>query len=67
MANMNKSKQIEPFIPWYCRAPNKLVRYEDRPFEDCIGNQAMVTVAIFTDKSGKELEADAHIKWTLRK
>ena len=54
---------MDVYIPYYCKAPNKLIRYEQRPFEDCVGNKAMVTVAIYQDKNGKVLEADAHIKW----
>ena len=58
--------KVVPYIPYYCKAPNKLVRYEHRPFEDCVGNKAIVTVAVFKDKSGNIHEADAHIKWTYR-
>lgn len=54
---------MDVYLPYYCKAPNKLIRYEQRPFEDCAGNKAMVTVAIYTDKNGRQLEADAHIKW----
>ena len=65
---MDKIKnKIEPYYPYYCKAPNKLIRYEERPFEDCVGNKAIVTIAIFQDKSGKIHEADAHIKWIYRK
>lgn len=60
---MNK---IEPYYPYYCKAPNKLIMYEDRQFEDCIGNKAIITVAIYLDKGGKLHEADAHIKWLNR-
>lgn len=65
---MDKFKvKIEPYYPYYTKSPNKLIKYEERPFEDCVGNKAMVTIAIFQDKSGKIQEADAHIKWTYRK
>lgn len=65
---MNKFElKVVPYIPYYCKAPNKLIKYEQRPFEDCVGNKAIVTVAIFKDKSGNIQEADAHIKWTYRK
>lgn len=64
---LKEKSKIEPYIPYYCKSPNKLIKYEQRPFEDCVGNKAIVTVAIFQDKSGKIHEADAHIKWTYRK
>ena len=59
--------KVEPYYPYYCKSPNKLIRYEQRPFEDCLGNTAMVTIAVFQDKSGKLQEADAHVKWINRK
>lgn len=64
---LKENTKIEPYIPYYCKSPNKLIKYEQRPFEDCVGNKAIVTVAIFQDKGGKIHEADAHIKWTYRK
>lgn len=58
-----KIQKIEPFIPVYARAPNKLVRYELRPFVCRAGHKAMVRVAIFTDRNGKQQEMDAQVIW----
>lgn len=57
------SSEIKPFYPVYCRSPNKLVRYEDRPFYDGHGHSGVVTVAIFNDKNGNIQEMDAFVKW----
>lgn len=54
---------IEPYLPVYCRPPNRLVRYEQRPFADRAGNRATLTIAVFQDKHGKEHEAVAQVRW----
>jgi hypothetical protein len=58
-----QSNKIIPYIPVYARAPNKLVRYEERPFVCKAGNRGIERVAIFTDKNGKQQEMTAHIVW----
>ena len=58
----NKSK-IEPYIPIYARAPNKLLRYEERPFVCQAGHHGIDRVAIFKDRNGKEQEMTAQVIW----
>lgn len=55
--------KIVPFIPIYARAPNKLVRYEERSFVCHAGHKGIVRVAIFNDRSGKQQEMDAQVIW----
>ena len=51
------------YIPIYSRAPNKLLRYEIRQFEDLNGLKAEIRWAIFLDKKGQEYEMIAQVKW----
>jgi hypothetical protein len=51
------------YIPIYARAPNKLLRYEERPFTCKAGKRGIERVAIFLDKNKKEQEMTAHIIW----
>ena len=61
---MDKFKpKILPFYPIYARAPNKLIRYEERPFNDGHGHGGIVRVAIFVDNKGKQQEMDAQVIW----
>jgi site-specific recombinase XerD len=59
----NSKQKIEPFIPIYARAPNKLIRYKERPFVCQAGNHGIERVAIFTDRSGKQQEMTAQVIW----
>lgn len=55
--------KITPYYPVFSRLPNKLIRYEERPFDDGYGHYATVVVAIFTDKNKSIQEMDAQVKW----
>lgn len=54
---------IKPHLPIYCTPPNKLLRYEVRPFVTDNGIHAHVRVAIFEDKNKKIHEMDAQVLW----
>lgn len=54
---------IKPYIPVYCRPPNKLIRYEMRPFDDGAGHTGMLRVAIFLDKKKHHREMVAQVRW----
>lgn len=57
---------IVPHYPTYAKAPNKLLRYELRPFDDGYGHTGQVRVAIFLDKNKKEQEMDAQVLWDVK-
>lgn len=48
------------------RSPNKLIRYEERQFDDGVGHTAIITVAIYLDKNKTEREVDAYVKWDIK-
>lgn len=52
------------YLPIWSRPPNKLVRYEDRPFDDGHGHRGVKVVAVYLDKSGNECEELARVKWS---
>ena len=54
---------IIPFIPVYARAPNKLLRYEERPFICRAGHKGVERMAIFIDRNGKQQEMTAQVIW----
>jgi hypothetical protein len=55
---------IVPFYPIYARAPNVLVRYEERPFTEPTGKTGIERVAIFLVRGkGEEQEMTAQILW----
>lgn len=56
-------EKIEPYIPIYCRSPNKLVRYDERPFVCGAGYNGIERVAIFQDRNGKVQEMTAQVIW----
>lgn len=58
----------EVYIPVWNRPPNKLVRYEERPFTlpaNAYGKikSGIEKFAIFKDKNGKDQEMQAFIRW----
>lgn len=56
--------KVVPFYPIYARAPNKLVRYDERPFSiPSTGQTGVERVAIFLDKNKKEQEMSAQVMW----
>lgn len=55
--------KIEPHIPIYAKAPNKLLRYEERPFVCQAGYHGIERVAIFVDRSNKQHEMTAQVIW----
>lgn len=55
--------KVEPYLPVYARAPNRLLRYEERPFVCNAGYNGIERVAIFTDKNKKEQEMTAQVIW----
>lgn len=55
--------KIEPYIPVYAKAPNKLLRYEERPFVCQAGYHGIERVAIFIDRSNKQHEMTAQVIW----
>lgn len=57
-------ESYKPYLPVYVRSPNKLIKYEERFFNDKRGHSGIVNVAIFKDKNGNIQEMDAHVKWT---
>lgn len=57
-------QRVEPYVPVYCRPPNKFIRMEESEFDDGAGHIGVLSTAIFFDKSGKEKEMVARIKWS---
>lgn len=62
-------KNIQPFYPIYARSPNKLLRYEDRPFtlpKNLTGVilSGIERVAIFKDAKGNQQEMVAQVIWS---
>jgi hypothetical protein len=56
--------KIIPFYPVYARAPNVLVRYEERSFIEPTGKSGIERIAIFLVRGqGKEQEMTAQIIW----
>ena len=55
--------KVEPYIPIYAKAPNKLLRYEERPFVCQAGHHGIERVAIFVDRSNKQHEMTAQVIW----
>ena len=67
VSDMDKfNSKVVPYIPVWCKPPNQLIRYETYDYVDPVGNEAVVTKAIFKDKNGKQQEMDAFIKWINR-
>lgn len=55
---------IVPFYPIYARAPNVLLRYEERTFVLPSGKSGIERMAIFLVRGkGDEQEMTAQIKW----
>ena len=57
------NKKIVPFYPIYARSPNKLLRYEEKPFIDSIGNRGIERTAVFLDAKKNEQRMCAQIIW----
>jgi hypothetical protein len=61
---MKMTDHIVPFYPIYARAPNKLVRYELRPFTLPNGKSGVERIAIFLPGGkGTEQEMTAQVIW----
>lgn len=58
-----KPDKIIPYYPIYARAPNKLLRYEERPFDDGYGHTGIERLAIFLDSNKKQQEMTAQVIW----
>lgn len=55
---------IVPFYPIYARAPNVLLRYEERPFVLPGGKSGIERMAIFLVRGkGEEQEMTAQVIW----
>jgi len=54
---------MKPYIPVYCRPPNKLLRYESRRFSDGAGHAGRQRVAVFLDKKKRQCEMTAQVIW----
>ncbi len=54
---------MKPYIPVYCRPPNKLLKYVTSNFDDGAGHTGQLTTAHFLDKNKKEAEMVAYVKW----
>ena len=54
---------IVPFYPIYARAPNKLLRYEEKPFACQAGHKGIERLAIFLDSKKHEQQMTAQIIW----
>lgn len=55
--------KIKPFYPKWSQGKNKLIRFEDRPFDDGVGHTATITWAIYSDKNDETQEMVAYVKW----
>ena len=53
-----------PYIPIYCRPPNKLSFYHFKHFDDGAGHTGILKIAHYLDKNKKEKEMVAHIVWS---
>lgn len=61
---MSKDNELDvPYIPIYCRAPNKFVKYREDEFDDGYGHEAIIVVAEFLDKKGNDKEMVAYVRW----
>jgi len=54
---------MQPYIPIYCRPPNKFLKYIERRFDDGYGHTGTERVAVFLDKKGRNCEMTAQIIW----
>jgi hypothetical protein len=59
----NFTTKIVPFYPIYARAPNKLLRYEERPFTCKPNKRGIERVAIFQDSKKNIQEMTAQVIW----
>lgn len=63
MNNESKNNTSNVYIPVYARAPNKLLRYEERPFRLPNGMSGIERMAIFVDRNNKQHEMTAQVIW----
>lgn len=54
---------MTPFVPYYLKSPNKLVRKFTKEFSDGVGNSAELTIAEFLDKNKNLQQAVIQVKW----
>ncbi len=54
----------EPFIPFFLRDGNKIIKQYEEDFVDSVGNRAIITYIDYQDKKGKVLERIVrYVKW----
>lgn len=54
--------EIIPYLPYYCKPPNKLLRYYEKRFEG-EHHSATLNIAVYLDKNKIEKEATAQVIW----
>lgn len=65
--NIMESKII-PFVPYFCRDGNKIVKEWQEQFTDPTGNSGTICLVIFTNKKGEESPPTTRwIKWDVPK
>lgn len=57
------NQKTQVYLPVYARAPNKLLRYEERPFQLPNGLKGIERFAIFLDKNKNQQEMTAQVIW----
>lgn len=54
----------EPFIPFFLRDGNKIIKQYEEEFVDKVGNRAIITYIDYEDKKGKVFERIVrYVKW----
>lgn len=54
----------EPYIPFFLRDGNKIIKQYEEEFVDKVGNRAIITYIDYEDKKGKVFERIVrYVKW----
>ncbi len=54
----------EPYIPFFLRDGNKIIKQYEEDFVDKVGNRAIITYIDYEDKKGKVFERIVrYVKW----
>lgn len=60
----DNGKRIVPFLPYYSSNGNIVLKEWQEPFEDRLGNRAILTKIVYRDKKGKiSDEIVSKVRW----
>lgn len=57
------NEKLEPYLPFYSKPPNVVIKKWEEDFELPNGNRGVLTKILFKDKKNKEHETIASVKW----